>query len=69
MSLALLLDARWGQCPSCGEVHLWRKLREGHRVLWRTEHTTAKGDPCRYFMADWPTALGELVEVNPEAAS
>lgn len=67
--IALLLDARWGLCPSCGERHLWRKLREGAQTLWRTSHTTSAGKPCRYFMRDWPTAIGELVEANPEAVS
>lgn len=67
MTLALVLDARWGICPCCKERHLWKKLREGGHTLWRTEHVTSVGESCKYNMRDWPTAVGELVDTNPEA--
>lgn len=69
MSLGLLLDARWGLCPCCGERRLWCKVRELGAVLWRTNHVTQDGKPCRYFSDAAPTTLGQLVEANPEAAS
>lgn len=68
--LGLLLDARWGQCPRCAESHIWKKTRAlGGPEVWRSVHITSEGRPCAYFSKDRPTAISELVEANPEAAS